>query len=789
MGFDKAKTIRAAEKYLAQGKIPAAIQEYRQIVEQDPEDFTALNTLGDLYARIDKKREASELFSRVAEHYREQGFALKAIAMYKKVCRLNPQALDTAAQLAALYEQQGLIVEARTQYLTIADAYTRAGQAFEALDVLRRIADLDPRNVEIRLRLAESYQREEFPEEAAEAFNEAGAGLLARGTAERALEAYTKALSLRPGDAVALNGLLAAHSALGTADEAAEVLEKAVAEQPGDVELRALLARAYLEAENGAAAESATENLVRSAPSSYTVFFDVARLYLKQGEVEAAMRVISRSLEAALSGRAEATLVELLNEALARDPEQITALRLLVRIYTWQRDDERVRATLERLAETARANGLADEEQSALAQLASLMPPDEMESQFRPSLSFGEDTMSAAASAPHEQLSGPVGEEAPTFEGFSLIDEPFSAQAPATGAEEAGQFEWNMVEPPAASAPPPASRPETSFADLNEDFTSASSSFSAPHESASDAFSSSSESIDFGAPAQEGPGYSIGDAGDGRLAALLQPELESVDFYLGQGYLDIARDTLDMLERQYGTHPEIEARRARLQSAPGAPPGEEPAASHGAPEATEFALFSGDSSAPGDFSAAEAAPEIDAAFEDLASGVSPAGSAPPASTEGIDPGLAAIFAEFRTAVEEEEPPSGADYETHYNLGLAYKEMDLLDEAIEEFQLAITLIAPQDGTPRYLQCCNLLGHCFMGKGMPRPAALWFKKGLGAPGHTEDEYQALRYELGTAYEQMGDLDRAIETFSEVYAINVTYRGVSDKLRELQALRAAK
>jgi len=113
-------------------------------------------------------------------------------------------------------------------------------------------------------------------------------------------------------------------------------------------------------------------------------------------------------------------------------------------------------------------------------------------------------------------------------------------------------------------------------------------------------------------------------------------------------------------------------------------------------------------------------------------------------------------------------------------------MGMLDQAVEELQAAIALAAPHDGTPRYLQCCNLLGHCFMQKNMPRPAAMWFKKGLDTPGHTEDEYQALRYELGTAYEQMGDLERAIEIFSEVYGTDVNYRGVAAKLRDLQAIK---
>ncbi len=152
---------------------------------------------------------------------------------------------------------------------------------------------------------------------------------------------------------------------------------------------------------------------------------------------------------------------------------------------------------------------------------------------------------------------------------------------------------------------------------------------------------------------------------------------------------------------------------------------------------------------------------------------------------GIDPGLAEVFEEFRVSSEGDGNAAGnGDYETHYNLGLAYQEMDLFEEALEEFQIALSLIAPGDGTPRYLQCCNLLGHCFMQKGVPQLAVTWFNKGLNAPGTSEDERQALRFDLGAAYEQVGDLDRALEIFTEVYGINVSYRGVNERLRVLQA-----
>ena len=111
-------------------------------------------------------------------------------------------------------------------------------------------------------------------------------------------------------------------------------------------------------------------------------------------------------------------------------------------------------------------------------------------------------------------------------------------------------------------------------------------------------------------------------------------------------------------------------------------------------------------------------------------------------------------------------------------------MDLLEEAVEEFQTAVGLVAPSDGTPRYLQCCNLLGHCFLQKKVPRLAVTWFNRGLKAPGHSDEEYQALRFDLGLAYEQMGEINRALDIFTEIYGTDISYRGVKEKLHELQA-----
>ncbi len=827
MAFDKTKVVRAAEKYLAQGKIPAAIKEYRAIVENDSTDFTALNMLGDLHARAGNKADATTAFTRIAEHYREQGFALKSIAMYKKIDRLQPGSIEIAGKLATLYEVQGLNVDARAQYLIVADALSKANQPQKALEILRKVADLDQQNVDIRLRLAEGYMRENLRADAARAYAAAGAQLLARKQYERALDALTKALNVDPLDKESLSHLVDAHIALGTADDAAEVLEAAVAHQPNDVGLLSMLARTYIEAEDAPAAERISAILVAQDSSAYRRFADVARLYLRQGDVSAASRLVSSIGEQMLDGREENELIELLNELLARDPEQLDALRLMVRVHTWQHDDEKLRQALEHLAEAAESAGHAEDERFALSQLVRLSPEQAHYKERLQALGVTVPDSNAYDSSANDPAHASTGGEVPTFESFMLgSNEPSVTNASELigASDSASEFEWNTIASPAATPTSALADPSTSFADLNDGWAS-------PDESSAQASTeppssaSGFQEFDFNSVVAEPPGArepagaqgSAPDtaspaATDSRREAMLRQELESVDFYLAQGYTDIARDTLEMLEKQFGAHAEIDSRRAQLPIT--APPVSPVVHEDSAPTQTvgfsDFSLYDPSKEAAETSAPTPTAPvdDIDAAFMSLEGSTpntvssSPAAAevfaqsnvAPPPATTApqktIDPGLAAIFDEFRMASEEDDPAvSNGDYETHYNLGIAYKEMDLVDDAVEEFQTAAGLVAPRDGTPRYLQCCNLLGHCFLQKGMSSLAVMWFKKGLDAPGHTEDEYQALKFELGTAFEQMGDLDKAIDTFTEVYGVNVSYRGVADKLRDLQAQRAMK
>jgi len=762
MAFEKAKVLKAAEKFLSQGKINAAIKEYRQIVKNDEADFTTLNMLGDLCARAGQKDEAVECFSRIAEHYREQEFTLKAIAMYKKIERLRPHDPVVAGKLAALYAAQGLTADARAQYLIVAEAYTREGKPKETLEVLHQVADLDPHNTEIRLKLAEGYLKEGLCSEAADVFIEAATRLFDTGTFEKALDCYSKALVLRPADEVALRGLISSHVAIGTADEAAELLERVMADRPDDPELVALLSRTYIAAEDAKGAERATSMMVAHDPSNYNRLIEVAQLYLKKDELDETTRILGTIIEQLLAGREENELLALVNETLERNPDHIEALRLLIRIHWWQRDMDKLRVVLERMAEAAEAAGLADDERYALVQLIRLAPDEERFSERLDQLGGAPDDAEAAAMT----LDSSSHEQSPSFESFAIVKEETDL-AGSAGSGKVAEFEWNSV---AESAPVPADA-SASFADLNE----------APEES-----KESGQEVEFGDVAiDEGSGArieSVATADKVQREAMMRQELESVDFYITQGYADIAADTLDLLEKQFGSHPDIDSRRQALkgvsQEAPVTVPSEtfefsaeEPLASP--PEAQTAGV---------NLNVEEAFVTLEPSVSESQVGSSSGSAISSNHGGGIDPGLAEIFEEFRAAAEE-EPGTTEDFETHYNMATAYKEMDLLDEAIQEFQTAAALTSPGDGTSRYLQCCNMLGHCFLQKGVPRAAVLWFKKGLEVPGHSEEEYKALRYELASAYEYMGDLSRALDEFTEVYGVDVSYRGVAEKLRELQ------
>jgi tetratricopeptide (TPR) repeat protein len=162
----------------------------------------------------------------------------------------------------------------------------------------------------------------------------------------------------------------------------------------------------------------------------------------------------------------------------------------------------------------------------------------------------------------------------------------------------------------------------------------------------------------------------------------------------------------------------------------------------------------------------------------------PAAKAPPpaAAAAGKGGGLADVFAEFKQEMEQDSGVE-ADVENHYNMGVAFKEMGLYDEAIGEFQKAFKGAENLAGYPNFIPVCTLLAHCFLEKHLPELAVQWLEKALKAPSVDGEAEMALRYEIGSAYEVAGKNDKALESFMRVYAMNIDYRDVADRIQALK------
>jgi pilus assembly protein FimV len=196
MAVQREQVVQTAEKYVSRGKIEPAIREYRKLLTDNPNDINTLNRIGDLYARIQRIDEAVDFFTQIAEQYATEGFFVKAIAIYKKIIKLDPTRLEVYEKLAELYHRQGLVNEARTQYQVLADYYQKHDNAASAIAIYQKMADLEPNNPSYHVKLAEIYQSQQLIEKAMNEYRVIAEMMIAHGRAQDAAQVYERALDI-----------------------------------------------------------------------------------------------------------------------------------------------------------------------------------------------------------------------------------------------------------------------------------------------------------------------------------------------------------------------------------------------------------------------------------------------------------------------------------------------------------------------------------------------------------------------------------------------------------------
>jgi tetratricopeptide (TPR) repeat protein len=282
MAINKSKVMEAAQRFVEKGQTDKAIKEYLKIVDEDAKDVRIWLKIGDLYAKKNDKTAATETYLKVAEFYGEQGFYLKAVAVYKQVLKLDPRLIEVNIKLAEVYRQLGLLSDAMQQYELVAAFYHREGKTKEALSTIRELVELDPENVATRIKLAELYSKEQMAAEAIAEFTHAAEYLRSHGRTDDFIKVAER-LVWHQTDNHAINRELAGlYLKRNDPRHALTKLQACFKADPRDVETLSLLASAFL--------------ALDQKQKTVSVWKELARIHIENNQQAAAMDCYRRIL-------------------------------------------------------------------------------------------------------------------------------------------------------------------------------------------------------------------------------------------------------------------------------------------------------------------------------------------------------------------------------------------------------------------------------------------------------------------------------------------------------------
>jgi tetratricopeptide (TPR) repeat protein len=319
--FDREGTLRNAEKLLRQGKLDAAIAEYRKVIEDQPADWNTANTLGDLYFRGGQLDKAIVQYNDIAAHLANEGFFPKAVALYKKILKIKPDEERAMWHLANISARQGLLVDARANFLALAERRRVRGDAKGVAEVRVRLGDLDGADLETRLAGARARVELGDPKSAVERLKQHAADLQEKGKAGDALRLLTEAaqidsadMSLRQllvqayvarGDfdaatqfatsAGELRHLAAALFRLGREDEGLNVLASAADLDPADASIRVEIVKRLVS--RGDVAGARTLLTPEVAGNDPELLWLLAEMELRDGHIPEGTKLLEKMLE------------------------------------------------------------------------------------------------------------------------------------------------------------------------------------------------------------------------------------------------------------------------------------------------------------------------------------------------------------------------------------------------------------------------------------------------------------------------------------------------------------
>lgn len=890
--------IQEAEKLAAKGRLDAAIEQFQKALKQGAPDGALLNRLGDLLLKANRVGEAVAAYQQAADVYAQMGFTLKAVAAEKKANRADPQRTDTYERLAEFYYKLGMPVEGRQQLLTLADWYLRNRKVADAINVYRKLAELEPSNFQARAKLVDLLASSGDIAAASAELDQLGQLLLSRGHVDESVKLVERALEMQLSLGSFGPALLNALVTTGRLPTALDLVRKLEASAVAP-DLAVAMGRVLLEAGDIGAARDLVERALPEVGERTEVVQLYGDILLRVGETEAAKEKLLPTIDRLMAAKDLERAGQLIKRLLKVNPRDIDVLERGLKVFDRRQDGEFFSVLEGALADAYYQAGRRQEAAELYMELAqrepgntlfkqrlqelgvgpvgveivhtkpAITPPpaeaEELEVEIpleeaglpaeeAGAASFQWDSAAEVAATAEEApvpATGPqpnveeLYTEASVLAKYGLVDkalahlqqllalDPNHAKGRELLASLGGRLE-EVEEVPAQPLPSPAPAPKPEPAaplPFIPPAQPAASSVASRSSAALDELESLlgltpkkplAPAPDFGSPVQpsslpSSEGVAVGNASPElavpdfsvpqfelpELASQPDPEvvapppvmeelkpvevapepvelapepvelvelaeelfepspeqLAELDLLLEQGLVEQAKETYQRLAESFPQSTELSQRAHRLAELSAAPA---PVA-----EASATELFAEEE---GFFNlAAEIEKEL--AEDEEKQLVAEARGQDGAQEESIEE----LFKQFQRGVAEQLGEE--DHATHFDLGLAYREMGLLDEAIGEFQLVLK--SPELA----LDAMTLIANCYMDKGLPEEAASWFEKALKTPNLPPEAELGLRYELGRAWEAAGNVAAALAHYAEVLAVNPAYRDVVERITRLR------
>jgi tetratricopeptide (TPR) repeat protein len=318
--IDRAVTLRNAEKLIRQGKLEAAIAEFVRIVEDQPNDWNAKNTLGDLYARAGQVDKAIDQFMEIADNLNQEGAVAKAGAIYKKIIKLKPDHERGLWQVSDILANQGLYADARAHLNTLIELRRAKGDTRGALQAKVRLGSLDPEDYDGRMAAASARIEMGDAAGALRDLKEIAGELADKGRQTEAIDVLCQAAKLNAEDEEVREKLLdvyiaagdyahareyattieqfrmiaAALEAQGQAGDALATLRQAAAAHPQDTELASELAKKFIA--SGDLATASEYLTVEAAGDDPALLLTVAEMKLRGDAFDEGLAIVRRLL-------------------------------------------------------------------------------------------------------------------------------------------------------------------------------------------------------------------------------------------------------------------------------------------------------------------------------------------------------------------------------------------------------------------------------------------------------------------------------------------------------------